>query len=392
MKLAGCILALALVACDGGASGLAQEPPAGKAVAMRWAKTFSVVEREGYRIVDIRASIIDWGGAARGPEQHVRLVLAPHGVAAPKLDGDLRHATLVRVPVRRIAVNAGPHEAMLTALGVDERLVAVGGTFSYDDGIRARVLSGEIRQIGYGWHSPPELDVMLMARSDVFLMALGDLEHVDHLDRLTALGVAVVPTFIDAEPDYMGRVEYLRLIGMLTGREAEAERYVDMVQRRVTTIRELAAMQPRRSLLYAWYGGGDRWMATVRNAEAKLIRDAGGLNPLERPDDPDRDMTLWVGTETLLTRANHADCWVLRDDHSQPFHDLHTLRRFKAWRDGCLFAADGRMKPEVNAYDLYERGVIRPDLILADLVKILHPTLLDHEFTYIRPDALGSLR
>ena len=43
-------------------------------------------------------------------------------------------------------------------------------------------------------------------------------------------------------------------------------------------------------------------------------------------------------------------------------------------------------KPEADAYDFYETAVIRPDLILEDLVGMLHPSLRDGEFLYIRPD------
>ena len=40
---------------------------------------------------------------------------------------------------------------------------------------------------------------------------------------------------------------------------------------------------------------------------------------------------------------------------------------------------------EQIGYDYWSRGVTRPDLILADLIKILHPELAaDHEFVWYR--------
>jgi len=359
---------------------------------MAHARTFNVVERDGYRIVDLRGSTVDWGGVARGPSQHVRLVLVPHSLRAPAMTGDLAGAQIVRTPVRRIAVNGGPHEAMLTALGVDDRLVAVGGTFSYNDSIRDRVLAKDVRQIGYGWHSAPQLDVLVAARPDVFLMALGDLDHVGHMERVQAMGIPVVPTFLEAEPHYLGRVDYVRLVGLLTGREPQADAYVAMVTSNIDRLRARVADLPKRPLLYAWFGGGDRWMATVRNAKARMISDVGGVNPLLRPDDPDRDGTMWVSTETLLQKARDAECWVIRDDHSQPFRERATLRRFRAWNEGCVFAADGMMKPRNNAYDLYERAVIRPDLVMEDLAGMLHPELDQRHYVYIRPDQGGILQ
>lgn len=381
-------LALALAACGSEAPQTApsRETVAGRELPMRYARTFRVIERDGYRVVDLKASVIAWGGAAVGEEQFQRLVLVPRGAPAPALEGDLAGATLIRTPVLRIASNTGYHEAMTRVLGINDRLVAVGGVKSYDDKLRARVRAGEVRQIGYGWHSPPELDALIAAKPDVLLMSLGDMKNVGAKPRIEALGIPVVPIFLDNEPDYMGRADYVRLIGLLTGRERQADAFVEMVAANVEALKKAAAAQPTRSVISAWYAGGDRWMATVRNADAKLLRDANGRNLLEGPDDPRKDSFSRISTEALILGGSGAECWILRDSHSQPFTDVATLRRFKAYRDGCLFAADGMTKPEADAFDIYETAVIRPDLVLGDLVRMLHPALRDAPFRYIRAD------
>ncbi|WP_294297155.1 ABC transporter substrate-binding protein [uncultured Sphingomonas sp.] len=358
----------------------------GREIAMPHARTFRVVARDGYRIVDLKASVVGWGGAALGEEQFQRLVLVPHGVPAPALTGDLAGATLIHTPVQRIASNAVFHEAITKVLGINDRLVAVGGVKSWDDAVRARVRSGALRQIGYGWHSPPQLDALVAAQPDVLLMTMGDLRSVGAKPRIESLGIAVVPIFLDNEPDYLGRIDYVRLIGMLAGHEAQADAFAAMVTRNVAALKAAAAAQPTRNVLSAWFAGGDRWNPTVRNADAKLLRDANGRNLFAKPDDPTRDSFQSVTTEQLIARGRDADCWILRDTHSARFTDLSVLRRFRAYRDGCLFAADGMTKPDADAFDLYETAVIRPDLILGDLVRMLHPRLRDQPFRYIRPD------
>lgn len=381
-----CLALLALAACGSPPA----EPPrgsiAGHAVPMAHAKTFKVVERDGYRVVDLKASVVSWGGNAVGQEQFQRLVLVPRDVAVPPLTGDLAGATLIRTPVMRIATNTGYHEAITKVLGINDRLVAVGGVKSWDDDVRARVRRGAIRQIGYGWHSPPDLDALVAAKPDILLMSMGDMKNVGAKPRIEALGVPVVPIFLDNEPDYMGQVDYVRLIGMLTGREREADAHVAMVARNVAALKKAAAAQPTRSVLSAWFAGGDQWNPVIRNADARMLRDANGRNPFEGPDDPNRDSFNKVSTEELIARGADADCWILRDSHSVPFADRAVLSRFKAYRDGCLFAADGMTKPQADAFDLYETAVIRPDLVLGDIVRMLHPALRDQPFRYIRPD------
>lgn len=387
--MAALVIGLAVAGCD----ALPPTPShgtitGGREIAMPHARTFRVVARDGYRVVDLKASVVGWGGAAVGEEQFQRLVLVPRGMPAPALTGDLAGATLVRTPVMRIASNAVFHEAMTKVLGVNDRLVAVGGVKSWDDALRTRVRAGAVRQIGYGWHSPPQLDALVAAQPDVLLMTMGDMRSVGAKPRIESLGIAVVPIFLDNEADYMGRVDYMRLIGMLVGREAQAEAFAAIVTRNVDSIKTAAAAQPTRSVLFAWFAGGDRWNPTVRNADAKLLRDANGRNLFEEPNDPARDSFQSVTTEQLIARGRDSDCWILRDTHSAPFTDLSVLRRFRAYRDGCLFAADGMTKPDADAFDLYETAVIRPDLILGDLVRMLHPRLRDQPFRYIRPDTM----
>jgi iron complex transport system substrate-binding protein len=382
-------VALAVVAgCDAlpPASGTTANAHAGTPFALQYARTFTVAAADGYRVIDLEASLTTWGGAAKGPVQSARIVLVPRDGTPPPLTGALEGATLVRTPAQRVAVNYGPLESMLTALGVADRIVAVGGTKSYDDAIRQRVLAGEIAQIGYGWHIPPNLDAVVAARPDVFLMHMGDLSHTAHRDRIEQMGIPVVPVFLEGEPDYRGKVEYIRLVGMLLGRDAEADAYVRDVMAEVDRLVAAAAKQPSRSVISAWWSGGDTWMATIRNADGALLRAANGVNLLEEPDDPRFDSLMRIGTERLLERGRDAECWILRDTHSAPFRDVGTLQRFRAYREGCLFASDGMTKPEADAFDFYERAVIRPDLILGDLVRMLHPSLRDEPFLYIRPD------
>lgn len=355
--------AVALAACGVETGGGAREGVvAGRAIPTPYTKTFTVVEREGYRVVDIEASVVAWGGSAGGPR--ARLVLVPRGAKPPPLTGDLAGATLIRTPVQRIAVNDQSLEAVLRALGVDDRLVAVGGHDSYDDDIRARVKAGDIRQIGYGWHQPPTLDALVASKPDVLIARMADLTHTQHLERVEALGVPLVPSFIYAEPDYLGQVEWVRLVGMLVGREGEADAFVREVTGEVERLKRLAVRQPKRSFLWAWYwSASDRWSVTQRNNEAALIRD-----------------------------ATHADCWMIRDPLSQPFTDRRALARFKAVREGCMFWQHGLPHPTIDSWEAWEMGAIRPDWLLADIIEMGHPPLRDGRWRYFEPENLEAPR
>ncbi len=392
-----CLKAFVLVGASVGCESLppshSAEPVQGEAISTPYTETFSIVERNGYRIVDIEASVVTWGGTAGGPRQRARLVLVPEGREAPALTGDLTGATLIRTPVWRIAVNDQPHEAMLRALGVKDRIVAVGGRNSYDDDIRDKARTGQIQQIGYGWHMPPTLDALVAAQPDVLIARMADLTHTQHIERVESLGIPVVPTFIDAEPHYMGSVEWIRLMGRLTGREGDADEFVQMVAGEIDRLKSVAAEQPRRSVLWAWYrSGGNRWAVTQRNADAALIRDANVELVLGADDDPELDTFSDLSTERLLRDATHADCWVIRDPLSAVFDDRAVLSRFRAYRDGCVFWEPGGRHPTEDTWELWEMGIIRPDLRLADILKMVHPELRDGEWRYLAPETWETSR
>ena len=380
------VLLLGLAACG---SGVPDDPGPleGEALEVPWTKTFRVVERNGYRVVDIEASLVAWGGPASGPPQRARLLLVPRGQEPPPLTGDLAGVTLIRTPVQRIAVNDQPHEAMLRALGVRDRIVAVGGHNSYDDDLRQKARSGEIQQIGYGWHMPPTLDALVAARPDVLIQRMADLTHTQHIERVEALGIPVVPTFVSVEPHYMGRVAWVLLMGLLTGKEAEAEAFVAQVAREVDRLKALAAEQPRRSVLWSWYqSAGNRWGVTQRNADAALIRDANAELVLGAADDPQRDTYSELSTEQLLRDATGADCWMIREPLAAVFDDRAVLSRFKAYQDGCVYWAPGKRNPAADAWEMWEMGYIRPDWLLGDIAKMLHPELRDGEMRYLAPE------
>ena len=389
-RLGAFVLSVGVAACG---SGVSDDPAAveGEVLETHLAETFSVVERSGYRIVDIEASVVTWGGTVGGPLQRVRLVLVPKGVEPPTLTRDLAGASLIRTPVQRIAVNDDPHEAMLRALAVEDRIVAVGGHTSYDDDLRRMARAGEIQQIGYGWYTPPTLDALVAARPDVLIARMADLTHTQHMERVESLGIPVVPTFIHSEPHYMGRVAWVILMGLLTGKEAEADAFVQRVSEEVDRLKSLAGAQPRRSVLWAWYrGAGNRWAVTQRNADAALIRDANAELVLGAEDDPELDSFSDLSTERLLRDATGADCWMIRGPLSERFDDLDVLSRFKAYREGCVFWQPGNRHPTADSWEVWEMGTIRPDWHLADLVKMLHPELRDGEWRYLAPETWGE--
>ena len=382
---------LGLGACGSGQQTDPASGPAtgGESIPVNHARYLTLERHPGFVLARLRAPVADQSGG-QAQEQSALVVLAPREGPEPVLTGELRSATIVRTPVRRVAVNASPDEVFLTQLGMRDTLVAVGGRVSYDDTVRQAVIEGRIGQIGYNWHAPPNLDVVVAARPDVFLMRLSDLSHTPALDRARSLGISVVPTFAEDEPTYLGRAEWIRLHGLLTGREAAADRLFASIVAEIDRLKSLAATRPAVPVLWTYPNGGDRWVTTVRGSENAYLVDAGGRNLLARDEDPMKYSSETLSTEAILPVAPQARVWILGDIHAVPPRSTTVEAASPAFAEGRLFANTGQTNSRADAYDWYQTAVVRPDWVLADFVKALHPDLVAQPFRFLKPLAPGQ--
>ncbi len=375
-------LAIALLPTPARASAERQPNP----VSIRHSTSFSIEQRGDLKILRIAAPLRSWSNEdAPAKIQRDVVVLRPRTSDEP-VPTEFADATLIETPVRTIAVNAETDEAFLAALGVEDRLVAVGGTYSYSDDIRAKVASGELKQLGYSWHATPNLDVAVAIDADVFFLRLATLDHAPVLAKSRALDIKTVPVFPGTERDYLARAEWLKFYAAFFELDEEAEVLFTEIESRVRELRrQVAEDGSRRTVLLAYHVGRDRWLASVRGPDAQLLRDAGGDNPFVGEEDVQRSTTEPISSERLLIEGRDAPCWIIGDAHSVSLPRSGFTENFRAWREDCLWSNTKRAKPEVNAFDWYEMGVVRPDLILEDLVAILQPSLLEKELDFFEP-------
>src|SRR6185295_1284197 len=115
-----------------------------------------------------------------------------------------------------------------------------------------------------------------------------------------------------------------------------------------------------------------------------LIKDAGGVYIWE--DNPGT-ASVTVDAEAQFARGANADVWINGGEWKTlkgMLDDDPRYNALKAWREGQVWLYD-RRADAAGANDYWSRGVIQPDRILADLIKIFYPDLArDHEFEWYR--------
>lgn len=360
---------------------------------IRYAEHFGLEKLGPLTVVRVSGQLREWGQGSREVERlEDVVVLRPRGDTTP-LPDRLSRVPVIETPVRTVATNEEGDEAFLQALDATDRLVAVGGPHTFDDEVHQAVKNGRLKQLGYSWHAPPNLDVAIQLDPDVFFMQLASLDHAPVLPRARKLGVATVPVLRSLERDYLGRAEWIKYFGAFLGREEQAAAVFAKVEERVRTLRARVREEGRRvRTLWAYSAGRQKWMTTVRGPDAQLLEDAGGENPFRAPEDPREKRIEAVSTERLLEKGGQARCWIIGDVHATGLPSSRVMDGFRAWKEDCLYGNTKRNKRGGNGLDWYQRGLVRPDIVLADLVAILNPSVHQQTLEFFETYKKGPAR
>jgi iron complex transport system substrate-binding protein len=326
-----------------------------------------IEEKDNYYRVVIR----DPWQNTRGTE--LEYFLVPRGEANP---GTLDESRVIHVPVERIICMSTTYVAMLSALGASDLLAGVSGpNLLYDTLIREAVASGSVRDVGYEGNLNNELIVAL--KPDL-VMAYGVADPSSgQLGKLSSLGIRVIYNADYLEEHPLSRAAWIRLFGLLTGRKEKADslfaevslRYNDLASR----VRKGAGQRPAVLLGAPWE---DVWYVSPANSyTGRLIEDAGGDYLFS---DLTESNSVPYSVEAVFRRAAGADVWI-NPGTAESLEDItvadHRLSRLPVCRDGGVWNNRKRMTP-AGGNDYWETAVVRPDILLMDMVAILHPEML----------------
>ncbi|ADG90186.1 ABC transporter substrate-binding protein [Thermobispora bispora] len=340
---------------------------------LRHATNFTITYAKNYQVITVKQP-----SPGAKPEKYV---LVRCGTPAPRPTGDLAGAVMVEVPVRSLFAASTTHLPFLADLGALDLLKGIP-TVRYvtSPEVWQRVRSGSI--IEYASGEEIDIEKVIGARPDVLV---GDGMEKQAYGPLRDAGIKILENAEWLESTPLGRAEWIKFFAALTGTEAKAAEIFGKVEREYTALAEKAkGVKPATVLLGTMYSG--QWyMPAGGSYAATLLKDAGGTYA-------------WAGTEgtgsisldleTVLAKAGHAPTWLVIENTWRTLADVEQAdpryAKLTAVQDGNVWSANKVLGPG-GGNDYYERGVARPDLILADLIAILHPELAPgHEFTFYR--------
>ena len=299
-----------------------------------------------------------------------------------ELPPDIKEEQVIRVPVGRMIIMSTTHLAMLKALDATDLLVGMAGPqIVYDSLILEAVDSGTIRDVGYEGTLNSELIISL--EPDVLVAYGVTAPSSGQLGRLAAMGVRVIYDADYLEEDPLARCRWIKLFGLLAGKQAMADsiykdvsvRYNELAERVRTSVRE----RPSVLLGSPWE---DVWYISPSNSYiGRLIDDAGGDYLFS---DLRESYSVPFSVEAVFKRAAYADIWInpgTSGSISEIAASDHRLSALPVCSRGTVWNNTKRITPE-GGNDYWESAVVRPDHLLMDFVYIIHPELLPEYTPY----------
>lgn len=340
------------------------------------ATNFGIEYHRSYQVLTVHRPYL--GGKA------VSYVLVRCGAPAPALSGEpdpeLAQAQQITIPVRSLYSGSTTHLAMITELGKAGVVTGVASPAAVaDPQIRARIDAGEI--IGYAPGGQVNIESVLQAGPDVLVtQGMDDTGY----PKLRDAGIPVVADAEWLEPTPLGRAEWVKVFAALTGTERQAGQAYESIRNRYRALAAQVSGAKAVDVLVGTMYSGSWSMPTGASYSGRLVADAGGSYPWLTDDGAENRQ---LNFESVYTRAGSAPLWLVTEDWKTVDDAVARDSRYgelTAVRAGQVWSATKAISP--GGGNLYwERGTARPDLLLGDLVAILHPELgTDHVFEFYR--------
>lgn len=303
------------------------------------------------------------------------LFIARNGESAPEnFDGQI-----LKEEAKRIVCMSSTHIAMLNTIDEVKRVVGVSG-INYISNEYISLHKDKIGDIGFDGNINYELLISL----EPDLVLVYGVNGASGMEaKLKELGIpfSYVGEYLEESP--LGKAEWMVAVSELAGKRSNGEKFFKAIPERYRALKAKAATalsgKPKIMLNTPY---GDSWiMPSTMSYVVRLIADAGGDYIYGKNTS---NSSLPIDLEEAYLLTSQADIW-LNVGSIATVNELKSLYpKFadtKCVKNGNVFNCIKRISAS-GGNDYWESGVVNPDLILRDLIKIFHPGIITEDFYY----------
>lgn len=375
--IAAAVLATALCLSCGGQNKSGEKKPEVDSEVMKpeYAKGFTIQTLDnGVRLVEVGdpQNVLREGDEDEDYDMPVsyRFALVDKGSTEKTPEGYER----VEVPITSTITMTSLQLSNFTALNAHDIIKGITGTKNlFDQDIKERVEKGEIVKIGM----EGDFDTELVLAANPDLIFISPFKRGGY-DAIKETGIMLVPHLGYKELTPLGQAEWIKFVALFISKEKEAETIFNGIKERYNSLKSKTETVEHRPTVFSGEMHGGNWYAVGgRNHLAQLFIDAGAEYVIKNDNSGGVNMEF----EEIYEKASDADYWRILNSYegefsydalkdSEPRNEL-----FKAFKDHKVIYCNMKQTP------YYEIAPVQPDVLLADLVAIFHPELVDTAYT-----------
>lgn len=288
---------------------------------------------------------------------------------------------IVRTPVKNVIALSSTQIGILNSLKQINSIKAVAEKkLIYNQQIRDLIDEGKIKIV----HESMSLDfekVINMKPDVVFATGWNTVDS--KFLRLEEAGIPTAYIYEWQENSPLARAEWLKFIAAFFDDDKKADSIFNEIDKNYKQLLELTkSIAEKPSVLHGsmikdtWFvPGGKSYVANLYNQAA--------ANYIWKDNDDKASLSL--SFEVVLSKAANADFWIFSTyaKNKQEFENSNErYKLFAAFINNKLYSNIKRLNID-GANDYWESGIVKPDIILKDVIKILHPKVLkEHQLFY----------
>lgn len=337
---------------------------------IKYASGLSIQKYDGFSVMTIRNP---WPNAS---SSFTYVLKEKNGV----IPDSLHSYDVINVPIQTIVVTSTTHIPSLEMLGKEKSLIGFPSLqYVTSSKVRALIDQKKVREVGNVQSLNTEVIIDL---SPDVVIGFGIDNNNPALENLKKSGLKVILNGDWNEKSPLGKAEWIKFFGALYGLENEADEAFSKIERDYKSALALLQNVSEKPSVMSGAIYENRWyLPQGESWGAELISEAGG-NYLWK--DTKGTGSLSLPFEKVLDVAVDADIWIgpAQFGSLQEMTDAHPhYGQFKSFKQGKVYSYSIK-KGKTGGVIYYELAPNRPDLVLKDLIKILHPQLLPNYELY----------
>ncbi len=281
------------------------------------------------------------------------------------------------------AVLSGTQIAMFDKLKIIDKISAVANAkYIYNPNIRTQVQNGKIEELGDA--STLNIEKAYLNNSDIIFATAWD--KIDpKFEKLLAQNKSIAFVMDWQEQSPLARAEWIKFVAVFYNLEGQASSIFDSIENNYLSLSKLAHTSSNKPTVFHGTPMSGTWyIAGGKSFPAQFYKDANA-DYLWKNDSTTGSLPL--SFEAVFNKAKSADFWFNTSGFSTRSDFYNSDQRyalFNSYKNNSIYSNGEAINAKIPS-PFWELGTVNPDLVLKDIISIIHPQLLpNHKLMFYR--------